>query len=77
MKYKVVKLFTDLQDNNYAYHVGDSFPREGLTVTAERLDELSSNENKQGVPLIEKVFEEEKPKKPAKGKKEKVNKNAE
>ena len=50
--YKVIKYFTDNQDKGYAYNVGDSFPRKGLTVSDKRLAELSSNKNKQGVPLI-------------------------
>lgn len=62
--YKVIKFFTDLQDNGFAYNVGDIFPREGVTVTEDRLKELSGSDNKQGKPLIEKV--EETPKKAAK-----------
>lgn len=57
MKYKVIKYFTDLQDNNYEYNIGDVFPHEGLIVTDERLKELSTNENRQGVPLIEPILE--------------------
>lgn len=55
--YKVAKHFTDLQDNNHAYNVGDEFPRKGLTVSEERLAELAGTENKRGVVLIEKVAE--------------------
>lgn len=55
--YKVIKYFTDLQDNNYAYYVGDTFPRNGIEVGAERIAELSSDKNLQGVPLIEEVVE--------------------
>lgn len=51
--YKVVKFFTDLQDNRYAYHEGDIFPREGVEVTKKRLEELSSDKNRRGIPLIE------------------------
>jgi hypothetical protein len=53
--YKVIKFFTDLQDGDHAYHEGETFPREGLTVTAKRLEELSSAINKRGVPLIEEI----------------------
>lgn len=53
--FKVIRYFTDLQDNGYAYNVGDTFPRDGMTVTADRITELSSSANKQGVPLIEEV----------------------
>lgn len=71
--YEVIKFFTDLQDNNYAYHVGDTFPHEGLSVSSERLAELSGKKNKRGVPVIKKTYEkpiiEEQPKKPIRGKK--------
>lgn len=64
--YKVIKSFTDLMDNNRPYTVGDSFPHSecGYPVTEERLAELATRNNKQGVPLIEPV--EEAPKKPTK-----------
>lgn len=66
--FKVIKLFTDLQDENHRYEVGDEFPREGLEVSLARLKELSSKNNKQGTPLIEEVREElkEEVKKPKK-----------
>lgn len=55
MSYKVIHYFTDLQDFNHPYKVGDVFPRLGLNVTDDRLKELSSKNNKQGKPLIKKV----------------------
>ncbi len=55
--YRVIKFFTDLHDNDYAYHVGDTFPREGVSVTQKRFDELAGNNNKQGSPLIEEIEE--------------------
>lgn len=58
MMYKVIKFFTDLQDNNYPYNVGDTFPRNGLDVLPSRLKELAGKKNKQGEPLIEKIDEE-------------------
>ena len=66
--YKVIKSFTDLQDNNHAYYVGDTFPHNGVEVDAERIAELSSDKNLQGVPLIEEVAE--KPKRARKKKEE-------
>ena len=66
--YKVIKSFTDLQDNNYAYYVGDTFPRNGVEAGSERVAELSSDKNLQGVPLIEEVVE--KPKRTRKKKSE-------
>jgi hypothetical protein len=53
--YKVVEMFYDLQDGNHAYHPGDTFPRDGLKVTEERISELAGDKNALGKPLIEKV----------------------
>ena len=58
--YKVIKSFTDLQDNNYAYYVGDTFPHNGVEVGAERIAELASDKNRRGIPLIEEVAEKQK-----------------
>ena len=58
--YKVIKSFTDLQDNNYAYSVGDTFPHDGVEVDAERISELASDKNRLGVPLIEEIAEKPK-----------------
>jgi len=55
--YKVIQYFTDLKDNNHAYHVGDIFPHEGMAVTEKRLLELSTDKNRRHIPLIEKVDE--------------------
>lgn len=59
--FKVLKHFTDLQDNNHAYEAGDIYPREGLQPTAERIAELSGSNNKQGVPLIAPIADKAKP----------------
>ena len=53
--YKVIEFFTDLQDNDHPYNVGDVFPRKGLTVSENRLAELAGEDNKQGKPLIVEV----------------------
>ena len=58
--YKVIKSFTDLQDNNYAYYVGDTFPHNGGDVDAERIAELASDKNRLCVPLIEEITEKPK-----------------
>lgn len=55
--YKVISYFTDLQDFNHPYKVGDEFPRLGVKVSDKRLEELSTSQNKQGKPLIKKVEE--------------------
>lgn len=57
MMYRVIRYFTDLQDNDYAYNVGDVFPRQGMSVSDERFAELASAENRQKTPLIEAVDE--------------------
>ncbi|WP_239740715.1 Rho termination factor N-terminal domain-containing protein [Mammaliicoccus sp. P-M59] len=58
MSYKVINYFTDLQDDNHEYNVGDVFPRSGKRVSEERLTELSNTSNRQGKPLIERVDEQ-------------------
>lgn len=55
MGYRVIEYFTDLQDFNHPYKVGDTFPRLGMKVSDTRIAELSSNKNKRKKPLIEKV----------------------
>lgn len=52
MKYIVIKRWHDLQDNNFQYEVGDSYPREGLEPSENRILELSSSNNIPGIPLI-------------------------
>lgn len=53
MSYKVIHRFTDLQDFNHLYNVGDVFPRIGMKVSQARIDELASSKNKLKTPLIE------------------------
>ena len=53
--YRVIKYFTDLQDNNHEYNVGDIFPHNKKKVSAGRIKELAADKNRRGVPLIEKV----------------------
>lgn len=55
MPYRVISAFADLQDNGHVYEVGDEYPREGMVISKERFAELSSSDNKRGIPLIEKV----------------------
>ena len=65
--YKVIKHFTDLQDNNFAYNLGDEYPRKGVSVLPSRIKELASDKNRQGVPLIEEIPDaEDKPEKKTK-----------
>lgn len=60
MTYRVIVRFKDLHDDNHLYSVGDTFPRPGVIVTDGRLKELSTNLNRRGIPLIEKVQEAKK-----------------
>lgn len=50
--YKVIYKFIDLQDNKHLYNVGDVYPRDGAKADKSRIDELKSEKNKIGVPLI-------------------------
>lgn len=69
--YIVTNLFADLQDNRTVYNPGDLYPREGLQVSPERLEELAGSNNRLGYPLIKLVVNppEEEPAEPAKPKK--------
>ena len=56
-----------MQDNNFAYQVGDEYPRKGMSVLPSRIKELAGKKNRQGCPLIEEIPEaEEKTKKKSK-----------
>lgn len=65
--FRVIKYFTDMQDNNFAYNVGDEYPRKGMSVLPSRIKELAGKKNRQGCPLIEEIPEvEDAPKKKTK-----------
>lgn len=57
--YKAIKYFVDLQDDNYPYDAGDTFPREDLEVSKERIIELSTTINKRKEQLITFVEDED------------------
>ena len=57
MAYIVVKHFTDLQDHGYKYAEGDTYPREGYKPSDERIEMLSTANNRQRTVLIEAVHE--------------------
>lgn len=60
--FNVVKMFHDLQDNAHEYNIGDTYPREGYEPSLSRIEELASDQNLQGVPLIvEDVHEDPEP----------------
>ena len=56
-KYTTIVYFEDLTDNNYPYHVGDTYPRKGLNPSGKRIEELSTDKNIRGIPLIAEVHE--------------------
>lgn len=54
-KYIVIEYFVDLQDNNKEYKEGQRFPRPATKkISAERLELLSTDKNRQGKPVIKK-----------------------
>lgn len=53
--YRVIRFFTDAQDSEHAYFVGDTYPRKGVAPSDERIKNLLSGNNFQKVPLIELV----------------------
>jgi hypothetical protein len=58
-----------MQDGNFAYNVGDEYPRKGMSVLPSRIKELASDKNRQKTPLIEEIPEKaEEPKKEKKTK---------
>lgn len=42
----------DLEDNNFIYEEGWDFPRANHFVNKQRIEELASSDNRQGMPLI-------------------------
>ena len=52
--YKVIYKFYDIEDKNkHVYNVGEIFPYDGRKISKNRIEELSSEKNKIGKPLIE------------------------
>lgn len=58
MAYRVIVRFKDLKDGNRLYEVGAEYPRPGVKVSKERLNELATDLNRRKIPLIELVQEE-------------------
>jgi len=54
-RYRAKVYFTDAKDGDYVYKKGDAYPREGLTVSEERIRELSTPFNSRGVEVIEEI----------------------
>lgn len=55
--YKVIVRFKDLTDGSI-YDVGDTFPHDDAKISKERIEELITNKNKIGKPVIEEVKED-------------------
>ena len=58
--YKAISYFKDMKDDMHPYSPGDTFPRAGLSVSEERINELSTGNNRRGKPVIELVKEKKK-----------------
>lgn len=59
--YEVIEYFTDLQDNGYAYNVGDEYPRQGYEPSEERIQELTTTNNKRHMVFIKPIDNENSP----------------
>lgn len=53
--YKVEVQFLDGQDDNHLYKIGDIYPRVGIKPTNERIEELSTDNNRRNVVAISKL----------------------
>ena len=56
-QYRAIVYFEDLQNNRQPYNVGDVFPKNGYSVSENRIKELLGSNNKQKRPVIEEVEE--------------------
>lgn len=61
MEHIVLVRFKDLQDDGFVYNAGDRFPRVGVKVSAERLEELSTTKNRRHLKLIKSIPGDNKP----------------
>lgn len=50
--YVAIEGFTDAQDGRHEYKPGDRYPRPGLEVAAQRVEELAGSGNRRGRPVI-------------------------
>ena len=57
MKYIVIEKFKDSKDKDRLYEVGDKFPATKRKVSAKRIAELSTTNNKIGIVFIEALEE--------------------
>ncbi|WP_454844449.1 hypothetical protein [Priestia megaterium] len=55
-KFEVIEDFKDLQDKDKIYRKGDRYPKPAnKNIDDERLEELLTNKNKQGRPVIKEL----------------------
>lgn len=62
MKYVVINAFTDLEDNEHIYSVGDKYPHDARNISEisqERLEQLTTTNNKRQRILIKEIETEE------------------
>ena len=59
--YVTLQRFADLKDHNRIYEAGETYPRPGFDVSAERLAELEGSDNLARKPLIKRVEAPETP----------------
>lgn len=55
MLYKVITRFKDGQDDGHLYQVDDLYPRKGLEPSEERIDALTTTNNRREVVAIEPI----------------------
>lgn len=58
MSWQATVDFVDLQDGRRLYRAGETYPRDGLSPSAERIAELAGRDNRMGYPLIREVLTE-------------------
>lgn len=56
--YRAIIGFTDSKVQRIHYDVGDTYPKDGVKVSKSRIQELLTNNNKRGFPVIEEVQED-------------------
>ena len=57
--YIVLNTFYDLKDCEHLYNAGEPYPRDGYTPTDERVEELLTERNRMGKPMIQSVPEKD------------------
>jgi len=58
MAFTVLISFSDVQDNQHVYGVGDEYPRPGYVASPERIKTLTGSSNTFGRPIIREVPKE-------------------